>query len=168
MLKITFHPDSDQEDYASIIEDYQKLWKKEGKRIVETIQKFSGLKFKESQINAIVYKGSLSARSRPLSLHANVPEDVRKGTLVHELCHRVLAGNKVRIKFDDYKNASLEIHKVLNLILFDIWEELYEKKFADDMVAWESKSRSGVYKKAWEYALSFSKKEREENFKKLI
>ena len=167
MIKIVFHPDSDQEDYSEIVGKYEQIWKDDGKRIINTIEKYSGLKFKEKTINAVAYFGSLSSRSRPLSLRANLPPEIRLGTLVHELCHRILAGNKVKIKFNDHENASFEVHKVLNLILYDIWTELYGKKFANKVKEWESNSRSGVYKKAWEWALSFDKTTRALKFKKL-
>jgi len=160
MIKIVFHPDSDQEDYSEIVGEYERIWKDDGKRIINTIEKYGGLKFKENTINAVVYFGSLPSRSRPLSLRANVPPEIRLGILVHELCHRILAGN-------DYENTSFEVHKVLNLILYDIWTELYGKKFANKVKEWESKSRSGVYTEAWEWALSFDKITRASKFKKI-
>lgn len=159
MIKIVFHPDSDQEDYSEIVGEYEQIWKDDGKRIINTIEKYGGLRFKENTINAVVYFGSLPSRSRPLSLRANVPTEIRLGILVHELCHRILAGNKVKIEF--------EVHKVLNLILYDIWTELYGKKFANKVKEWESNLSQGVYKKAWEWALSFDKITRASKFKKL-
>jgi len=167
MIKIVFHPDSDQEDYSEIIGEYEQIWKDKGQRIINTIEKYGGMKFKEKTINAVVYFGSLPSRSRPLSLRANVPTKIRLGILVHELCHRILAGNKVKIKFNDDENASLEVHKVLDLILYDIWTELYGKKFANKVKEWESNSWLDIYKKAWEWALSFDKTTRALKFKKL-
>lgn len=167
MIKIVFHPDSDQENYSEIISEYEQIWKDDGRKIINTIEKYNGLNFKEKTINAVVYFGSLPSRSRPLSLRANVPVEIRLGILVHELCHRILAGNKVKIQSNDDENGSFEVHKILNLILYDIWTELYGKKFANKVKAWESNSRSGVYKKAWEWALSFDKTTRASKFKKL-
>jgi len=47
MIKIVFHPDSDQEDYSEIVGEYEQIWKDDGKRIINTIEKYGDLKFKE-------------------------------------------------------------------------------------------------------------------------
>lgn len=169
MLKINFYPDSDREDRLKTTEkgvkEYKKIWKQEGEKIVKTIEKVSGLKFKEKTINSVVYVGSLPSRSIPLSLKADYSLERKKGILIHELCHRLMSGNK--IWFDIKKrNFSLEVHKAIYLILYDIWLNLYGKNFAKANLDYESKS--ALYKKAWEWALSFNKEERSKRFRKII
>lgn len=161
-------PDSDREDLSEKIkrglDDYKKIWNNDNLRIIKAVKKITGLNFIEQEINAIVFSSTLNSRSFPLSLNADLELDIKKGLLVHELCHRLLSGNHIRIKFDNYKDISLEIHKVLNLILYDIWVEVYGAGLANKMVEWESKSRRSIYKKAWKWALGFDKKERKNEF----
>ncbi len=116
-MKIYFLPDSDRKDRLKDIEktlkEYKDIWKSEGVTITQTIERISGLKFQESFINAIVYKSSLSSRSVPLSLNSSLSKEQKKWTLVHELCHRLISGSKIRIKWQ--KNESFEFvsHKTL-------------------------------------------------------
>jgi len=163
MLNIKFYIDHDDKDLKEAANEYQRIWDEEGRRIVRAIEKISGLKIKEKVINAIVFEGI--SYSRPLSLRASYPTDIKKGTLVHELCHRLMSGNfpqrKVIIK--DYEAWSLKNHKNINLVLYDIWVDLYGKEVADRNVEVES-GRKPLYKKAWDWALVLSKEEREKKF----
>jgi len=80
--------------------------------------------------------------------------------LIHELGHRLIA----RIP----KTNELDEHRVLFLVLYDIWESLYGRDFVDRMVEVEKK-RKGLYdyESAWKWALSMSKEERAAKFKAL-
>ena len=142
MLNINFLPDSDREDLSVQInkgvEEYAKIWERDGGQIIKAFENISGLKFQEKEINAIVYVSILNARSFPLSLKADLKTDIKKGLLIHELCHRLLSGNHIRIKNINYRDFSLEVHKLLDLILYDILAEVYGKELADKMVRWES------------------------------
>ena len=172
MFNINFIKDSDREDVKEIIDkglnEYKDIWSKDGERIVKVIEKVSGLGFKENEINAIVYESSLPSRSFPLSLKASIPLNIKPGLLVHELCHRLLSGNRVRIKAKEYKDLSLEIHKVLNLILYDSMINLYGADKTKKLIKWESSSRSEIYKQAWNWLLGFDKKTRAEKFKNFM
>ncbi len=172
MLNISFILDSNREDIKGEIKkglsEYEDIWRRDGKRIVREIEKVSGLEFKENKINAIVYESSLPSRSIPLSLKASIPLDIKPGLLVHELCHRLLSGNRVRVKAKEYKDLPLEIHKVLNLILYDAVLNLYGKDVTNKLIKWESSSRTGIYKKAWNWVLAYDKETRAKKFKKFI
>ncbi len=160
MLIINFYPDSDKKELTEAVEEYKKIWLDEADKIVESIKKVSGLSFVEKEINAIVFEGR--PHSPPLSLKASYPHATKKASLIHELCHRLLDGNGLSLPRG--QNSSLE-HKNLDLILYDIWADLYGQQFADKQVALESK-RVQLYKDAWDYALSFTKDERKSEFKK--
>lgn len=166
MLKINFYPDSDREDRLNSVKkgtkEYKNIWQKDGENIIKTIENVSKLSFVESEINSIVYVSSLNPRSVPLSLRANVSLERKKGTLVHELCHRLISGNLIRIDVKDRKDFSLEVHKLLNLILYDVWVDIYGEQLAKSNLDYESGIPS--YKEAWEWALSFSKEERAKRF----
>ncbi len=143
---------------------YDKLWLKEGAKIVEVMEDISGLEFDEDDtLKVVVYEGpSYSGDlTRPMKMRASYPEYVKIGTLIHELGHRLIYGTK--------RTEEIDEHRALFLILYDIWSALYGKEFADKNVAVENK-RKGIYdyESAWKWALSFSKKERSELFKSLL
>lgn len=78
--------------------------------------------------------------------------------MIHELGHRLL----IHVP----KTKELDEHRVLFLVLYDIWESLSGRDFADRMVEVEKK-RKGLYdyESAWKWALSMSKDERLQNSK---
>ncbi len=166
MLTINFHPDSDRPDFVTAAEEYQQLWEAEGKRIVGRIEETTGLRFAERVINAIAFEGI--SHSQPLSLRASYPPDVKKATLVHELCHRLLTGNNIgfRGKLGSYE-WNLESHKAINLFLFDVWADLYGEVFAAHQVETES-MRQPFYREAWEWALSLGRDERAKLFQEIV
>ena len=165
MLKINFLPDSNLTDYSEIVGEYENLWKEEGKKIVKAIEKISNLKFQETEINAIVYFGTLPSRSKTLCLMIKDSKERRLSILIHELGHRIISANIRRRKI---KSISMDAHKLLDLILYDIWVELYGKKFADNAIEWEKRIPRAEYKEAWEWALSFNKEERAKRFKEAL
>lgn len=159
-VRVDFSPES--EKYSPAAKEYQEIWNSEGEGIVEAMEKVSGVKFTENEIRAIVYEGvSWSGLgNNPMKLRASYPPDVKKATLIHELGHRLLA----RIP----KTKEQDEHRVLFLVLYDIWESLYGRDFADRMVDVEKK-RKGLYdyESAWKWALSLSKEERVTRFRAL-
>jgi hypothetical protein len=161
-LRLNFSPES--EKYTQATSEYQAIWNSEGKKIVDAMESVSGLKFTDKEVQVVVYEGvSWSGfGEKPMKLRASYPPDVKKGTLIHELGHRLL----VPIRFP--KSADLDEHKVLFLILYDIWEQLYGKEFADQQVEVEKKRKGLVdYEAAWKWALSLSKDQRAAKFKEL-
>src|SRR5262249_43660792 len=81
---INFEPESER--FAQATKDYQSLWTSEGKRIVETMESWSGLKFDGRDVRAIVFEGVSSSGfgDTPMKLRASYPPEVKKGTLIHE------------------------------------------------------------------------------------
>lgn len=168
---IKFYPDSDMRNLEEPLKRYREIWEKEGKKIVEKIEDISGLKFKENFINAVVFLAKMPSRSYPLSLKAYTSDDIKRAVLVHELCHRILAGNKIGLLKRKTKyghERTLEIHKVVYLILYDIWVDLYGERFAKKSVKMESNfPGANAYKEAWNWVLSFSREERLKKFERL-
>lgn len=165
MINIYFYPDVNLPELVLATKEYEKIWQEEGKRIIQTIEDLSLLKFLEQQIHAIVYEGV--SQSHPLLLRASYPTEVKKATLIHELCHRLLGNNGIRAKAPTLATRELEAHKQINLILYDIWHSLCGEKFAKENVEIES-SRREVYQQAWHWALSFSSQHRHEKFQELV
>jgi len=110
----------------------------EGSRIVEAMERGSGLTFLENHVNAVVFEGvsQSGAGDRPMYLRASYPADVKKATLVHEHGHRLIAQLRNR-------PTDLDEHRVLFLFLYDVWESLWGKDFADAQVKIES-GRTGL------------------------
>ena len=159
-ITMSFTPES--EKYAQATKEYQAIWSGEGKRILGTMESVSGLKFEEQEVRVIVYEGvSFSGfGDSPMKLRASYPSDIKKATVIHELGHRLIASIR--------KTKEMDEHRVLFLILYDIWEKLYGKDFADNAVAVE-KTRKGLYdyESAWKWALAMSQEERAAKFKAL-
>ncbi len=161
MLTITFYPESDRIEFIEATTAYQRIWDNDGTKILETIMKISSLSFAEHYINALIFEGI--SFSNPLMLRASYPEQVKRGTLIHELCHRLLVENNINVIGQDREIGQLLTHKYVNLILFDIFSDLYGQGFAEEMVSVES-ARRPFYRVAWEWALSLSREERAQKF----
>ena len=65
--------------------------------------------------------------------------------------------------------ADLDEHRVLFLFLYDVWESLWGKAFADEHVQIES-GRRGLYdyESTWRWALSLSKEQRASHFVDIV
>ena len=161
-LNLTFTPESEKFEQATT--EYRDIWTSEGKNIIGAMESVSGLKFTDKDVRVIVFEGVSRSgyRDDPMKLRASYPTEVKKATLVHELGHRLIAP----IRIPDGKQ--LDEHKVLFLILYDIWDKLYGKEFADRAVEVEKK-RKGIYdyESAWLWALSLTKEARAAQFKEL-
>lgn len=157
-VSFTFTPQD--QSFASAAEDYRRVWVDEGSRIAEAMERTAALSFTENHVEVVVFEGvSMSGgNGRPMYLRASYPADVKKSTLVHELGHRLIAQLRNR-------PADLDEHRVLDLFLYDVWESLWGKDFADQQVIVES-GRTGLYDYAgaWRWAMSLSKAERASRF----
>ena len=164
VITINFYPESDNDLFKKAAKEYSDIWKKDGNNIFDEIQKISRLKFRTKEINAVTFEGH--SYSIPLRLRSSYPQTQKKAVLIHELCHRLLVDNNFYIF--DYKNLSEDIHKILNLILYDIWVNLLGEKKANVSKDIEIGYGDPAYKNAWEWALSFDKETREKKFKEMV
>lgn len=143
------------DEFLSATKEYQDMWNSDGDRIVATLEKVSGLSFKEASINVIVFEGiSYSGHyGEPIQLRASPSLEVKKEVLIHELGHKMQFGLPL--------TQEIDLHRALFLFLYDVWVDLYGIDFADRSVAVE-KSRKGRYdyESAWNWALSHSREER--------
>jgi hypothetical protein len=161
-VSMTFTPQN--QTFAAAAEAYRQLWVDEGSRIVDGMEQESGLTFPENHVNAVVFEGVSRSGSGniPMYLRASYPADVKKATLVHELGHRLIAQLTIR-------PADLDEHRVLFLFLYDLWERLWGKDFADQQVTVES-GRTGLYDyaSAWRWALSLGQEQRASRFAEIV
>lgn len=162
MLTLRFIPVFEDAHFVEAALEYEKIWKKDGEKIVATLEKLTGISFIEKRIAAIVYEGiSYSGRgpSDVMKLRASYTADVKKGTLIHELSHRLLFNALIQGERDD--------HEVINLFLARAWTEIYGTEFTDTMIETEKKL-SGRYADMWNAALSLNEKEQQEKYRSLV
>lgn len=160
-LDLEFSPESD--NFVVATEEYRSVWESEKDKIIYAMERISDLKFLDNKIGVIIFEGVSSAGfgDSPMKLRAGYNTEVKIGTMIHELGHRLIAQITERPE-------NLDEHRILFLVLYDIWTDLYGQEFADKMVGVEKK-RKGVYdyESAWLWALSLSKEERINKFKEL-
>ena len=161
-VNMTFTPQD--QTFAEAAEVYRRLWADEGSKIIEAMERGSGLTCLETHVKAVIFEGPSRSGvgDLPMYLRASYPADVKKATLVHEHGHRLIAQLRNR-------PTDLDEHRVLFLFLYDVWERLWGKDFADEQVEIES-GRTGLYdyETAWKWALSISKDQRASRFADIV
>ncbi len=124
------------------------------------------LRFTESTVNATVFERI--SHSHPLKLRASYSRSVKLGTLVHELGHRLVYGARnPRVAFATARPSTEELHRTLDLFLFDVWTDLYGSEFAHEQVATEC-ARTPLYKAAWDWALAMDRTQRTAEFQRSL
>lgn len=146
--------------FTAAAEAYHRVWSDEGSAIVGAWQRVTGLTFVQREITAVVYEGVSSSGSAntPMRLRASNPADTKRATLTHELGHRLLGQLTSR-------PGDLDEHRVLFLVLYEVWVSLWGSEFADRSVQFESNLR-GIYdyESAWRWALSLTSAQRAARF----
>ena len=97
-----------------------------------------------------------------MRLRASYQPDEKKGTLVHELGHRMNAQLSMR-------PSDLDEQRLLFLYLNDHYVDLYGKEFADKEVAF-GRTLKGLYDydAAWNWAMGMSREERLGKFAEVV
>ena len=123
------------EVFRAATEEYTEIWAKEGPRIVAAMER-QGTRFEPGPIEVSIYEGTSYSGERgrrPMLLRASYPAETKRGTLVHELAHRLAAG--VPFKGDH--------HELIFLFVYDVWVDLWGQPFADGQVRIEG-LRKGI------------------------
>ena len=157
-LTMTFAAQDDS--FIPAAQAYLRVWSDEGAAIVGAWQGVSGLSFSQRAITAVVYEGvSMSGnRDTPMRLRASYNADTKRSALVHELGHRLIAQLTTR-------PADLDEHRVLFLVLYEVWDSLWGPAFAARQVEFESGLRGLYdYESAWRWALSLTPNQRAARF----
>ncbi len=162
MVQINFYPESDKKGYLKSVEEYKTVWQNNGKKVVELIEKYTKMHFKSKIINAIIFDEI--SYSVPLQLEYYLSDNQKIATLTHELLHRLLIENGYLLPKRDFTK---EVHKIIYLVLFDIWADLFGIIMAKKNVKNEIGYGDINYKKAWVWALSFSKEQRKKEFERM-
>jgi hypothetical protein len=163
-VTMTFSPEKKTAAFNAAVDEYRAIWAAEGNRIIDGMEQISKLKFPEKGVKAQIYEGpSFSGRGgAPMRLRASYQPDEKKGTLVHELGHRMNAQLTIRPQ-------ELDEHRLLFLYLYDLYVDLYGKEFADKEVAF-GKTLKGLYdyEAAWNWAMAMSREERLAKFAEVV
>lgn len=173
-VSVSFASQNKNRAFDSAADEYRRIWVAEGERVIEAMERVSTLKFPEKNVKVEVYEGPSFAGLRmnrdgvptgtsgPMRLRASYSADNKKGTLVHELAHRMNVQLKKRPK-------ELDEHRLLFLYLYDLYDDLYGREFADGQVAF-GRTLKGLYDYdgAWNWALSMSRDERRLMFEQVV
>lgn len=163
-LPLTFSGDV---EFSSAVEEYREIWRLEGERITEVIQRVSGLTFPVDSVSVQVINGPSWAGTNTMGMRATYPPDTKRATLVHELGH-VLVGDLV--PEDAPQGTAPTPHYLLFLFLYDAWIELWGQEFADEQVEVESARRGGFvdYEAVWQAVLESDAEERAAQLREII
>jgi outer membrane protein assembly factor BamB len=164
-VTMSFTPrQKDNDKFVVAAEDYRRIWAEEGERVIRAMEQVTKLRFPESAIAVEIYEApSFSGGGNmPMRLRASYPAEIKKGTLVHELGHRMNGQLRRRPK-------ELDEHRLLFLFLYDLWTELYGQDFADKEVAFE-RTLKGLYDydTAWTWALAMTPQQRAAMFAAVV
>lgn len=161
IVQVVFKPETPE--YSDSANQYKEIWSQDGQIIIQKMEEITKLHFPESYIevdivNGPSYSGTLNNKQK-MKLRYSYNLGHKKASLVHELLHRHLSGNRI-------STLGRDSHYVLDLVLYDIWIEIYGKELADKAVEIESNYKGPLadYKDAWAEALSLSKEERQQKF----
>jgi hypothetical protein len=148
------------------VAEYEGIWAEHGARIVAHLEAATGLRFAETFVSAVVFEGV--SHSHPLALRASNDAETKLGALVHELAHRLIAGNRVRLGLATYSPArERENHELIDLFLYDVWVDLAGEEFARRRVAVES-GYQPVYRDAWQATLELDRQARAAKLAELL
>jgi len=173
-VKLTFTPETKTPEFEAAATEYRSIWAAEGVRVVQVMERITGLKFPQKDIKIQVFEGTSTASllfdragvpvgSRdPMRFRASYSAENKKGTLIHELGHRMNLNLRSR-------PADLDEHRLLFLYLYDLYVDLYGKEFADGQVAFGRTLKGRYdYDAAWTWALAMTREERAARFAAIL
>lgn len=151
-------------EYETGAEEYRQIWAEQGENIIRAFKEVTGLDFKQDIIDVIVYEGpSASGDLRhPMKLRASNTYIVKQGALIHELGHRLIAPVHNRLEV-------LDEHQTLNLFLYDVWCQVFDKTFADKLVEFESNLKGRYdYAATWQWFFTLSPEEKKRLWEEFV
>lgn len=153
-------------NFEAAAKEYREIWSTDGERMARALERATGFSFTEDVIPVVVFEGTSRSGvpgQSPMMMRASYKPEIKKGTLIHELGHRILAEH--RISALTVNGEELDAHRVLFLFLYDLWVDEYGKDFADANLAAE-RARKGLYDydAAWTWALKMSREQRARKF----
>jgi hypothetical protein len=158
--RLNFEPAAAEFELATM--EYKAIWAADAKRILKALKRRTGLQFEDGPVSVIVYEGVSSSgyKDLPMRMRASYSTETKRGTLVHEMSHRLVA---------DLIPKQEESHPIIFLFLYDVWIDLWGREFADFQVSVESRRRGLYdYESAWRDALALGAAGRAEAWQAFI
>jgi hypothetical protein len=165
------------EEYRVIVDNYIKAWKPYEKQIIESMQRITGLSFRQEIIDIYIAPW-FNAFSDPLVIGVIFKPHTFIDILTHELIHRLLTDN-TEIPYDtwlldewhdlfgkelsDTTVVHIPVHAVHKHIYLDVLKD--PKRYEDDKEA-NIDNKATAYIKSWEYVDKNGYKEIIEKLKK--
>lgn len=141
-MTLTFSPQRPQ--FQAAADEYAAIWAADGPRIVQALERSTGIALPELTIEVRVFEGVSHSGSAggPMYLRASYPFAVKQATVVHELAHRYVDA------LDLQPSCFQDVHQLLALILAEVWGQLWGGDFVRVQAAVES-ARLERYRNAW-------------------
>lgn len=147
---------------------YQRFWDKYQNKIIQSFKEHTGLTFQQKQVTVKTINEHTSRAGnthKPMELNRHMIEEVDVGgNLIHELSHRLVIGNGIDT---DSPAWNYHCHRHIYLFLYDVWVDVLGKKAADKILNDERNNTYELYRKAWNWALAKTYKERQKAIAKL-
>jgi hypothetical protein len=159
-LQLDFVAESDS--FVDAATEYRSIWQADGERIVDVMERLSGLEFEAGPVQVIVHEGTSFSgyRDIPMRMRASYSRSTKQATLVHELAHRLIS---------ELVPGTFEDHPIIFLFVYDAWVELWGLEFANREVEVESARRGpSNYAATWQSALALSADERAQQFQQFL
>ena len=159
-LQLDFVAESDA--FGDAAAEYRTLWQADGERVVDVMEKLTGLEFEAGPVRVIVHEGTSFSgyRDSPMRLRASYARSTKQATLVHELAHRLIS---------ELVPGTYEDHPIIFLFVYDAWVELWGREFASREVEVESARRGpSDYAGTWRTVLALTADERAQRFQQFL
>jgi hypothetical protein len=75
---------------------YENIWQNDGEKIVQAMEKYTGLHFQQDEIHVIIHNEQSASGMDGVPMRLNIHNtslNEKRNALVHELSHRLLFGN---------------------------------------------------------------------------
>ena len=160
-------------EHSASADSARRMWEADGRRIVETLERVTGLRFQDKTITVIMRaapasSGAAGSPTSPLRLDVRYPIPM---SLIHELGHR-LNQQLTRLPPDlRTGHSGLDGHKLLYLYLYDAWVLLYGTEKAEQ---WRETEREWAnlgfdfIRSAWDWAISLGQEGRAARFRDIV
>jgi len=143
-------------DMNKYIENLKKIWKKDGKKILQKIQKVSGLSWKEEKIKVYIASEIPHSFSDPLTLNFRYRKDIKlaRDILTHELLHQIQIQNNTDKYYKHIWKKHKKELKVTNSHIFvhAAHKKIYLELIGEDRLEIDIKKcqKWPAYKRSWE------------------
>jgi len=141
-MELIFKNIDEKSELVKALNEYENLWNKDGEKIMEAFEEVGGGKFLVKNIQVVVYEGISKSgyRDKPMMLRASYSIEQKRSMFIHELGHRFIESKTIP--------KGVDVHEILNPIIYKVWVKAYGEEFAKKAVEFEC-SLNPRYASAW-------------------